>query len=69
MIDPSSPTAALAHEILGSIESLWNINPIFDRDAKSLDLELPRLCLSFRVRKGETTVKSKNYTGIQVDQI
>lgn len=68
MIDPSSPTAVVANRILSSIESCWNIDPIFDRDASSLVLELPRLSISFWVREGETIVKSKNYTGMQIDE-
>ncbi|KAK3987282.1 hypothetical protein QBC44DRAFT_127707 [Cladorrhinum sp. PSN332] len=66
VIDPSSPTAVLSHRILGRIESFWNINVIFNSDDSSLALELPRLSLSFQILQGETTVRSKNYTGMQI---
>ena len=67
VIDPNSPTATLVHRILGSIESPRNIDPIFDCDARTLFLGLPRLCLSFSVREGEAIVESKNYAGMQID--
>ena len=44
------------------------MDPIFDSDAMSLVLELPRLCLSFSVLEGESTVRSKNYTNMRIDQ-
>ncbi|KAG7294015.1 hypothetical protein NEMBOFW57_004076 [Staphylotrichum longicolle] len=68
VIDSSSPTAELAHKILGCIESFWHIDTIFDRGDNVLLFELPRLCLSFSVGEGEAVVKSKNYTGMQIDQ-
>ncbi|KAK4153473.1 hypothetical protein C8A00DRAFT_33763 [Chaetomidium leptoderma] len=68
VIDPSSHTAKLSHQILSSIESSQNIDLIFDCDANSLVLELPRLSISFWAREGETIIKSRNYTGMQIDR-
>lgn len=68
VVDPFSPTALLVDDILGSIESRWNINAIFDRGSRTMLLELPRLSLSFSVREGEAIAKSRDYPGMQVDQ-
>ncbi|KAK4459473.1 hypothetical protein QBC42DRAFT_299412 [Cladorrhinum samala] len=67
VVDPSSPTAALCHRILGGIETLRDINVIFDSATKLLSLILPRLSISFQVRQGEIAVRSMNYTGMEID--
>jgi len=67
VIDPSSPTALLSYSILDAIEGPGDINAILNCDDNSLDLEFPRLSLTFHARQGENAVQSKNYSGMQID--
>ncbi|KAK4220947.1 hypothetical protein QBC38DRAFT_155242 [Podospora fimiseda] len=66
--DPSSATAVLSHKVLQNIESSGHIDVIFDTADKTLTLDLPRLSISFRIRQGETALRSMNYTSMVVDE-
>ncbi|KAK1760199.1 hypothetical protein QBC47DRAFT_427171 [Echria macrotheca] len=67
VIDPHSSTAKRLYKIFAPIERPEKIDLIFNNDARKLLVELPRLGLSFSLSRGDTTIWSKNYTGMQVD--
>ncbi|KAJ4291237.1 hypothetical protein N0V88_006237 [Collariella sp. IMI 366227] len=68
LIDPYSATATLLSTILRPIEVLGNIDIVFRPVNKMVVLDLPRYLLSFTLVEGETSVRSKHYCGMRIDE-
>jgi hypothetical protein len=68
VIEPSSSTTLLLHQILGAVAPRFGMDPIFDLETKSLSVELPMLSLYFSARQGDAVLRSKNYTGMEIDE-
>lgn len=68
VIEPSSSTTLLLHQILGAVAPRSGMDPIFDLETKSLSVELPMLSLYFSARQGDAVLKSKNYAGMEIDE-
>ncbi|KAK0717274.1 hypothetical protein B0T26DRAFT_775322 [Lasiosphaeria miniovina] len=69
VMDPRKPTAKhIALHILGSIENELDISCIFDTNTRTLTVDLPRMSLSFCVQERQGFLRSRNYTGMRVDE-
>ncbi|KAK3367194.1 hypothetical protein B0T24DRAFT_581750 [Lasiosphaeria ovina] len=69
VMDPRKPTAEhIALNILGSIENELDISCMFDTNTRTLTVDLPRMGLSFCAQEGQGFLKSRNYTGMRVDE-
>lgn len=66
LIAVSSPTAKVVSRILEPLEERYWIHIILE--GPLLDIELPRLNLGFSVRLGETSVVSRQFRGMRVDE-
>ncbi|GAB1318054.1 ubiquitinyl hydrolase 1 [Madurella fahalii] len=68
LIDPHSPTAITLSNMLKPIESKENVDIIFHRANRIVVLDLPRYTLSFMLIEGESNMRSKNYSGMCIDE-
>ncbi|KAH6619158.1 hypothetical protein B0J18DRAFT_481466 [Chaetomium sp. MPI-SDFR-AT-0129] len=68
VIEPSSSTTLLLHQILGAVAPRFGMDPIFDAKTKSLTVELPMLSLYFSARQGGAVLRSRNYAGMEIDK-
>lgn len=68
-MDPRKPIAEhIALNILGSIENELDISYMFDTNARTLTVDLPRMGLSSCAQEGQGFLKSRNYTGMRADE-
>ncbi|KAH6623091.1 hypothetical protein F5144DRAFT_623147 [Chaetomium tenue] len=68
LIDPHSQTAEAILSYLNPIETRENINAIFHPSERMLVVDLPRYSLSFTLAEGDSSIKSKHYSGMCIDQ-
>ncbi|EAQ83711.1 hypothetical protein CHGG_10115 [Chaetomium globosum CBS 148.51] len=68
VIDPHSQTAEAILSHLNPIETRGNINTIFHPSKHMLVVDLPRYSLSFTLAEGNSSIKSKHYSGMCIDQ-
>lgn len=62
------PTAEGIQAILGPIESLDNLDIVFHPASRKAVLDLPRYALQFTIVEGESTIMSKHYSGMCIDE-
>ncbi|RDA92364.1 hypothetical protein CP533_4405 [Ophiocordyceps camponoti-saundersi (nom. inval.)] len=67
LIYPWSRSARKISQILSPLESILDLFMYFDRKAKTLSMELPRLQLGFQLREGESAITSRQFLGMQID--
>ncbi|KAL2159331.1 hypothetical protein VTH06DRAFT_2334 [Thermothelomyces fergusii] len=67
VLDPHSQTAEELFARLKPIETKENIDMIFHRDDRVLVVDLPRFSISFSLAEGGDVVRSKNYSGMCID--
>lgn len=67
IINPQSKTGTCIARILHPLEASLNIR-IMLRDEQELFIELPRLRLDFSLRQGQSSLDSKQFRGMQIDQ-
>ncbi|KAK3317279.1 hypothetical protein B0T19DRAFT_389380 [Cercophora scortea] len=67
VIDLNAQTARLIYNILEPIDSRTNIDLIFHRQSGVLVLDLPRFGISFTLAQGTSEIRSRSYTGMQID--
>jgi len=67
MIDIRSKTARLISDILRPLERPSFIHIALDRDRSTVDIDLPRLRMAFKLVPGETDIASTQYKGYIVD--
>ncbi|KAK3293166.1 uncharacterized protein B0H64DRAFT_327170 [Chaetomium fimeti] len=68
LIDPHSSTAEALLSRLSPIETRENLNMIFHPADHVLIVDLPRFSLSFTLAEGDSSIKSKHYSGMCIDQ-
>jgi hypothetical protein len=68
LIDPHSTAAEAVSVYLNPIDSTTNVDMIFHPDRRTLVLDLPRFSISFTLVEGESTIKSKHYSGMSIDE-
>ena len=68
LIDPHSLTVKTLSTILSPIESAFHIDIVFNQANRALCLDLPRFSLSFTYAEGESVIRSKDYTGMCIDE-
>ncbi|KAK4182801.1 hypothetical protein QBC35DRAFT_395228 [Podospora australis] len=68
LIDPHSPTAEALSTILNPIEQKGNVDIVFHPDDRMVVLDLPRFSLSFMLVEGDSSIKSKHYSGMRIDE-
>ena len=70
VIAPRSQTARIVSKVMSPIERNMDINTIFheDGDVPTISIDLPRFDISFTLKKGDVSIRSKNYCGMWVDK-
>ncbi|CAL3967669.1 unnamed protein product [Diplocarpon coronariae] len=63
-----SETATCISHILSPLEDPLGIHGVFNRQSLSLDIDLPRLQLSFSLNLKDSSLHSKQFRGMSVDQ-
>lgn len=70
---PSDRHSPLYQDILSAFlkptESTPNLGMDFYQASRDLVLDLPRFTLSFTPAEGESTIKSKHYSGMCIDEL
>jgi hypothetical protein len=67
LISMSSNTTSALSKVLSPLESHMHIHALFDESSRSLDIEVPRLQLSFHLEYGGSQIHSRQYRGMFVD--
>jgi hypothetical protein len=68
LIDPHSPSAEALSAYLNPIELTDNVDMIFHAATRTLVLDLPRFSISFSLAEGESSIRSKHYSGMCIDE-
>lgn len=68
LIDPHSLTATTLSKMVKPIESKKNVDIIFHGADRVVVLDLPRFTLSFTLDEGGSSVRSKHYSGMCIDE-
>lgn len=68
LIDLHSATAAALSVLLLSIETATNLHLILEPDLQKLEIDLPRVGITFSIRQGESAISSKQYGGMCIDE-
>jgi hypothetical protein len=68
LIDPHSQTAEAILSYLDPLETRENLNMVFHPSQHVLVVDLPRYSLSFTLAEGDSSIKSKHYSGMCIDQ-
>ncbi|KAH8744369.1 hypothetical protein F5883DRAFT_722279 [Diaporthe sp. PMI_573] len=68
LVDPRSPTARTISNILLAIESAPRLHLVFERGTQRLQIDLPRIGINFFLYQGDSTIKSKQYGGMCIDE-
>ena len=68
LVDPQSPTANTISNILLAIESAPHLHLVFERGTQRLQIDLPRISINFFLYQGDSTIKSKQYGGMCIDE-
>lgn len=67
LIGPKSPSAVRFQAIFEPLERLEGLHFLWDDKRRILDIDIPRLKLSFSVAGGSNTINSHQYRGMRVD--
>ncbi|KAF2726475.1 hypothetical protein EJ04DRAFT_571236 [Polyplosphaeria fusca] len=67
LVNSSSNTASALSRVLSSLESRLHIHVLLDKMSGSMDIELPRLQLGFRLEHQGSEIQSRQYRGMHVD--
>ncbi|KAK4182710.1 hypothetical protein QBC35DRAFT_546309 [Podospora australis] len=67
VIEPRSQTGMQLARLLRPLELKGHINLILNQAEKTLSVDLPRFGLSFSLSQGESCVRSKDYSGMIID--
>ncbi|RCI17130.1 hypothetical protein L249_2102 [Ophiocordyceps polyrhachis-furcata BCC 54312] len=67
LLHPGSNSARQIASILSPLESDLDLFMCFDRAADAVSIELPRLQLGFRLRRGRSVIVSRQFLGMQID--
>ncbi|KAK4235167.1 hypothetical protein C8A03DRAFT_46641 [Achaetomium macrosporum] len=54
--------------ILNPIETKENLDIVFEPSNHTIILDLPRLCLSFTLVEGQSSITSKHYSGMRIEE-
>ncbi|KAI1459754.1 hypothetical protein F4805DRAFT_420134 [Annulohypoxylon moriforme] len=68
LININSDTAARITDVLEPLENQIWTHVILNKSSLALDIELPRLKLGFHMKKGETSISSRQFRGMLVDE-
>ncbi|KAK4120622.1 hypothetical protein N657DRAFT_665989 [Parathielavia appendiculata] len=68
LINPHSLTAEAISTYLSPIEDTSNVDMIFQSASRVLALELSRFSISFTLAEGESSIRSKHYSGMCIDE-
>ena len=68
LIDPRSTTAATISAILLPIETSTHLHLILEPEGQRLEIDLPRIGLSFFLRLGQSAIESKQYGAMYIDE-
>ena len=68
LIEPRSQTAEAILSHLSPLETRENLNMVFHPSEHVLVVDLPRYSLSFTLSEGDSSIKSKHYSGMSIDQ-
>ncbi|KAJ9607822.1 hypothetical protein H2200_007901 [Cladophialophora chaetospira] len=68
LISLKSITAREVGKILSPLESLLHLHAVFQSSLSTLEIELPRLSLAFSLKSRTSSLRSKQFPGLAVDQ-
>ncbi|KAK3346903.1 hypothetical protein B0T25DRAFT_613574 [Lasiosphaeria hispida] len=69
VVDPHSSTSLKIHKILKPLESAQHgVDLIFHTDSRVVQVDLPKFAISFTLKEGEAAIRSKDYTGMRIDE-
>ncbi|KAI1744920.1 hypothetical protein F4680DRAFT_455891 [Xylaria scruposa] len=66
LVKIQSPTATRFYNVFQALEDIPYIHVIFDRKTSTLQIDLPRLQLSFYATTGDSSIKSHQHRGMSV---
>ncbi|KAF8851671.1 hypothetical protein BDZ45DRAFT_140606 [Acephala macrosclerotiorum] len=67
LVGVKSETAKLLSTIFSPLEDQFRIHNIFHHSSSSLDIELPRLQLSFHLKSHSPSIESRQFRGMKID--